>query len=704
MRKHFLLLFLMAILPLAGWADNPNPYKFTMSQDIITSTTLVSDAPTVASVTKGETALTISGQGAVYDLNRKVVGSFETSGYYYRMVYFKDGSDKKAAYVPFYVAGRVPTQIRINDKVGFDNDMANYGAYWYYYGQAGFGWCDVWYYHGTEERVIADEVESDGTLLYPGDQPLFDAPWRDTENELPEGYSDQDAEAWYSTLTQTFDPGQTNFEITHSWYATQTSNPDNYAISFYNAGVESWKLAVKYGADSEPWFAWGEDKIFGVNEDQKAWGLIQVDEIKTHFAVTGEFVADQVKWVLVPQTHVDTLCYAVQTIDENTIVEYTEKYHYLENTVQKPIFTAAGTTAPDAWVYLAGGSKDEALVEGQDYQIIWTDGEDAKYIMPGKKNFKVVGIGIYGYYEVEGQDKVYDSKELPKTYRIIGEKVIINPAYTYKTYGQADPIRPNYEFEGQLVGDDNLADAIEPFLKLVRREGQTGEAVGDYEYSIGLTDNYATDCTYEISIQGGYSLLKIQKANVQVNVKNYWKEYNTSEPTFEFEVAQGSELQNNETPATSGITITRTGHKVSDTETILNNVNADAVVDGDGKIIGATKKADTYTYAFKAESKNYNVTFGNEFLIIPTTATGGVQVAFTEQEHVYNGKYQTPDFTVTDNNGEVVLVKDQDFVIDSWEKNKNVGTAKVKIHLIGNYVATGAASKKEGTFTLLRLL
>ena len=61
MRKHFLLLFLMAVLPLAGWADPTNISDFTVT--LSTETPLIyngnaQDLPTLTNIKKGDTTIT----------------------------------------------------------------------------------------------------------------------------------------------------------------------------------------------------------------------------------------------------------------------------------------------------------------------------------------------------------------------------------------------------------------------------------------------------------------------------------------------------------------------------------------------------------------------------------------------------------------------------------------------------------------------
>ena len=706
MRKHFLLLFLMAILPLAGWAIEDKP-QFTLSAGIVESGTNVSAAPTVTAVVRGTDEFTFT-QGAVYDAAKKKVTSTQlsTSGYYYRMVYYTDGDAQMAAYVPFYVAPRVPTIHRVNNKTSFDNEVSelNFGAYWYYYGE--HTWGDVWYQYGAEE--------ADGVILYPGQTPADndahktgDAYYPNTPEQV------NDANEWYDNLVAGY-----GGNIKRSWYATgdQNANPDNFALSFGNAGAAKWKVGVKYGdADQPTWYPWGSDRNFGQNA--KIYGLISVKEICTHYEIeVADFVENNLHISFVPVEATqdypagvpDTLTAAVTVIENTPNVEYTESYEYTGEE-QKPIFTAAGTTAPDAWVYLAGGSKDNALVEGQDYEIAWTDGVGA-YTTPGTKHFTVKFIGTYA------------GADIAKTYKITGKKITINPAYTFKTYGEADPVHPNYELDATSMapGDqDNQFEEITKYLllKRVEKEGNDGEDVGAYQYYIGFSDDYYTKCKYEITILQENSNLVITKAALKINVLNYWKKYNAADPTtFTWEVAQDSELKNGDTVDDVNITITRLPYEVNEETFVSEDVNA--TLNDQGTV--ATKNVEIPTYAFKGESKNYTVTFGNEFLIVPTDNIEGITVTVknnageaeinplynNEAKYTYTGLEIRPgdaesayrnDLVVMD--GTTVLTTD-DYEVESYTNNvhaSNGNNATVTVAFKGSYKTT---QKKVGTFTI----
>ena len=687
MRKHFLLLFLMAILPLAGWAIEDKP-QFTLSDPdgIITSETTVANAPTVTHVKKGETALDITKQGGIFDRDLKEVSNWNGNGYYFRKVYYTDGEAQKAAYVPFYVANRIPTLKRVNDPGSFVESLAEGEAYNLYY-QA-YPYCDVWYKWGGNE--------TQGVYLHNGYYPTTESPyWTGSYVEIDADGAN--AKQWYQGLF-TYEDGFYADRIIRSWEATKTTNPDDYTLSFYDAGPAKWKVGVKYG-EYQTWYPWGDTETIENSTDfggtSKNWGLLSVKDIKDHFELDA-FVDNQLTISFVPvRAKVDaagipdTLEVDVKSLANAEVTLTNAPYEY-NGKEQKPIFTATTTSEVDAYVTIpgAGQQDDVTLEEGKDYYISWTS---TGYVSPGTKSFNVIGKGAY-----EGS--------VNKSYEITGKEVTINPAYTFKTYGDADPVSPKYAFDAtSLIPGEDKDLAITRFLKLVRNE--EGEDVGAYLYHIELTDNYKSECNYKITILQNNSNLVIEKAPLEINVTEYWKKYNADDPDFTWTVVDENQLTNGDTKDDVKPTITRADKGEAVNATLTGNV-ASPLVEGDG-------------YAFEGTSKNYLITFANKFLIVPTDDASGINITVknnAESEvntlynktsnYTYTGKAITPgmadtdydkDLVVEDANGPLAL--NTDYTIKEYKFNTHAGAenaAKVTITLKGSYTTQDLT----GSFTI----
>ena len=294
---------LMALLPFTAWAVTApteytiGAYKYSRSVDVVLSTNATT-APTIT-IKKGDATLSTNVIG-ICDANKNAVASFATNpagGLYYVLVSFTDGAEKRL-YVPFYVAGELNATL-VSTKDLYDESLAEGGAYWYYYQE----WkrSDVWY-HWAETTT---DLESDGVLLMPGDQPDPTAADHVNEsgrlNSSSSTYRD-DAEAWYDALKA----GTYGSKISHSWWAAKASKPKNYAFSFHTAAAtEAWKVAVVYNGVEK--FPWG-DRVFGSQEGQKHYGLYSVDgpvpanvDIKHDFDIDpSNFVESKFKMYLIP--------------------------------------------------------------------------------------------------------------------------------------------------------------------------------------------------------------------------------------------------------------------------------------------------------------------------------------------------------------------------------------------------------------------
>ena len=288
-------------------------------------------------------------------------------------------------------------------------------------------------------------------------------------------------------------------------------------------------------------------------------------------------------------------------------------------------------------------------------------------------------------------------------------KVIINAAYTYKTYGDVDPTTPNFEYD---QSSENKPDktVINPFLKLKRVNGQVGEIVGSYLYYIDLDEEtYPDQCDYEIVILQNNSNLVVQKADLHVVVTNNFKEFNHADPDpFEYTLVDPTELKYDDTEESVEITITRPGAEVTDPVNAARNPQTGVPE----HLLGNYNH-----YYFAGEAENYKIIVDNEFLVVPSTEIDNVLVTvknfsvpeedihFNSNEFVYRGTEYTPgqgqeeedNLIVTD--GDYNLVNGEDFEIVDYAENVHVGEATVTISFMGSY---DTDETKDGTFQIVK--
>ena len=119
---------------------------------------------------------------------------------------------------------------------------------------------------------------------------------------------------------------------------------------------------------------------------------------------------------------------------------------------------------------------------------------------------------------------------------------------------------------------------------------------------------------------------------------------------------------------------------------------------GDGIIATITRAAGNAVnedpgYAFTATAANYNVTVSNKYTITPATDISGLRISFKNTPFKYTGVAQEPEFEVTDNNGALKLIAGTDYTNitygDETHDNTNAGSKAgiVKITLAGAYVS-----------------
>ena len=261
MRKHFLILMLLTLLPLAGWAVSIDidAYSYERSKDVVT----VGEAAPTITITKAGSVLPITST-TLLDANKvALTTSITAGGLYYELVTFTDAAKQKTILVPFHVAEKVADDLNtifINTKAKFNAQIAAANsAYNQYYTE--YPYCDVWYQWG--------DTEDKGVYLNHGEQPSDTEPYK--TGSYIEITNVETAKTWYNTLKG----GAYGAKIIRSWEATKTTNPLTFAFTVNKAAATGeWDVFVEYGDHSAmPW----APTTFG--EGHKTYGLIGVKDI-----------------------------------------------------------------------------------------------------------------------------------------------------------------------------------------------------------------------------------------------------------------------------------------------------------------------------------------------------------------------------------------------------------------------------------------
>lgn len=260
-------------------------------------------APVISSITKGEDDVEFDEDDVLIYVENEdpyrdpVPFTKETiteEAKYFLVVPFEEGNYNKLLYVPFYVIEpweKGEGWTRVNDQESFNRELWDWtGAYYQYYQK--YPWCDVWYQYGDDE--------SEGVILYPGQYPSTESATHKTGTAHAVNGTDwevADANEWWNELTNP-EGDYINYNINHSWYATQQSNPDNIVFKFapmltarvvnhdpedfnnednvYNSDGTCRVVSVYDGYYQMPW---GANVVFGAYaQDAKRYGLMTVQE------------------------------------------------------------------------------------------------------------------------------------------------------------------------------------------------------------------------------------------------------------------------------------------------------------------------------------------------------------------------------------------------------------------------------------------
>jgi hypothetical protein len=683
MKRNFLLMLLLTLLPFAGWSQGFNPaqdphvkvdvtegtgteavtYQVSIATKLVQLSTSGSvSAPVIYQVAKKTTGdpevLEKSENTLVFDAARKpVTGGITEAGWYYSMVTFTVGTVQKAIYVPFYVAGPVGAT-RVNSKSTFDNNMADeHGAYQLYYGE--YPWCDVWYVGNYDTTPVIP-----ATILYPGDDLNPDGTvdingrWAfDAETRSYPGHNSNDLNNWANGLLAYNNDEETI--ITRDWEATKTENSDNFVFSLFDDDAQSddcWKIYVTYGTYKG--YPWGETKKFG--PAWKNYGLISVAELKELGEVPGEFVATELKMSLVPFTFGD------EDYDPAGIVENTKDLSDFTVTVEEESYEYDGNEHIPAITVTDPDNATSALVKDRDYTINW--GTTQNFRTAGKKTFTVNGIGSY-----KGTKEGF--------YTIVGKHINVNIAQCTKVYGSPDPKYAKVEIDASsssMAAGEDFDQIREAFLfERESDEGAAGENVGPHKYVVHVDPTYVMN--YDVSVLQNYGYLYIDKADLEITVKPASKDFGQADPTFSIDaVSTEKPLVNGDTKENLAITITR-----------------DKAGTAAGEAVGE--------YPFTATTANYNVRVTNAFTINASEVTNDGLAITSPVTYSGSTTGQQPAHSVQDKNNKAltegteaqVAAGEADYW-STWEDNTNAGEATWTAHFSESF---GGGSKSK-TFVI----
>ena len=269
MRKHFLILMLLALLPFTAWAlagvnVTAGEYTVTINQQVMFTAT----EPNVTQVQHG-TAGPVQAErtGLRYQTIGKKVNAVSADGLYYLEVTVT--GDQKALYVPFYVSTGASVEKVWNEST-FNTSLAS-GFLKKYYEAKPF--CDIWW-----------SYTGGGQILYPGQYPTANAGV--VSGTAYNWYDDVDgAIAWGN---QIFSNYAGTYNLAHTWaaFSNVASNVPGYGFVVPETLPDgNYNVLITNGDNSHTWdgangpmtFVPGKYSWTNTAELDNDWGL-NVDE------------------------------------------------------------------------------------------------------------------------------------------------------------------------------------------------------------------------------------------------------------------------------------------------------------------------------------------------------------------------------------------------------------------------------------------
>ena len=683
--KKKVLFALIALFSFVGaWAQTGdkvgtlNGYDVYLSQKLVAVSSGTPTAPTVSvynGATKVTTGVTIDDGVYRWDTtNGYTLYEGElTFGNYYKKVSVINNGSRKSAYVPFQV-GTISTQYDfIHDETSWNNSYnatnGALGGLQHYYNANPDE--DRW---NSEAQRWAQEGDKVGgswpeycqhSWLGAQDAPNALYPWIvpyfvEVEGSYKLAFSYPGYPVCYPWGNTTFGNG------TGDRVRGCASIPEELGVA---AGTNEWRPTNATLTEEQlSAYPFAQRPVWQTVENQRS--------IASYTYPNGTFDIAQFKMILTPATDPQAMEASndpKDIADDDVIKSIPAKIIYGSTINSEVSLTYNGVP----------------LVAGTDYTITTVDKDAATYSDNiGTKTITITGAGAY-------------TGTVSQDFEVAQYNLTISAAQVYKTYGQADPTQPDFTVDYNSDQTELTAAQkahILSFLEFQRysNEGNSEankENAGDHDYIIVKKANMDAECNYKVTVQNNTSILYIRKAPVTLTVTNYYKEFNTADPeTFTY--------------TATGLP---TGKTVDDVKATVSRTAGDAVngymsEDAQHNPIAVKNTTEgTPTYAFAGTSKNYDITFANEFIIVPSTATGNVTVIVehskdqspTEKtsDYVYKGsKYAEDiagDVVVTDNG---TVVDPANYEITAWgdatHDNIHVGKGIVKVTLKGNYVQT----------------
>ena len=277
MRKHFLLLFLMALLPLASFAA-PAP-DYTVGDYTVTFAAkpyvAIAETPSATAIptftlAKGGSDIPFTIVDLRYQSIGNKVNQISAAGTYFQKITFIDGTTEKTMYVPFYVSETYDVDY-VNNETSFNASLAN-GFLKKYYEK--WPMCDVdWIYgNGANDRVI----------LYPGQYPTSTPGTKNETGSLPNWATTQkdEAIAWANEI---FGSTYSAYNIAHTWaaFSAVATNVPAFGFVFPNLSGE-YNVVITDGTNSHTWdastdnpmkFTAGKYSWTSPTADLNTWGI-----------------------------------------------------------------------------------------------------------------------------------------------------------------------------------------------------------------------------------------------------------------------------------------------------------------------------------------------------------------------------------------------------------------------------------------------
>ena len=708
--KKKVLFALIALFSFVGaWAQTGvnvgqlNGYDIWLSQQLVA---VSGTAPTVSvynGTTKVTAGVTVDDGVYTYDATTNGYTLFEgdlTLGNYYKKVSVISGTSRKTAYVPFQVVKvAVP---------GSDYDLIWNEASWNA-SSNGEGAGGMQLYHAANPTAdVWNPITGQAVWADPATDDNLERSWKGFIAQIGDNWATNGA-AWV-VFNQTNIAGDGGTNV-YKVIAKYGELEDRSLYNPYPMGSKTYQfyLGNKSAAPAAPtgitnasistWsdlFANGQNHPFSVlvnkDVDSESFGRVggaasaNAETMAAAFSGIDNFDINKFSVLLTPAT------------DPQEMVAADDPKDIADDDVIKiiPAKIIYGSTINSEVSLTYNGVP---LVAGTDYTIETVDKDAATYSDNiGTKTITITGAGAY-------------TGTVSQDFEVAQYNLTISAAQVYKTYGQPDPTQPDFTVDYNSDQTELTAAQkahILSYLEFQRysNEGNSEankENAGDHDYIIVKKANMDAECNYKVTVQNNTSILYIRKAPVTLTVTNYYKEFNTADPeTFTY-TATG--LPEGKTVDDVKATVVR-----ADNGTAVNGYMSEDAQHNPIAVKNTTE--GTPTYAFAGTSKNYDITFANEFIIVPSTATSGVTVEVKRlkenttdvytSDYVYKGyKYGgnpkenendidiSSDVVVTDKG---VPVDPANYEITAWgdatHDNIHVGTGIVEVTLKGNYVHT----------------